>query len=249
MQIINHNTDLYSFHSGKKGLAILIDPDSYTEEKLKEVINISNKTKVDFFLIGGSITFTSIEDSIKIIRRYSDLPVILFPGNVLQVSSLADGILFLSLISGRNPEFIIGHHVLAAPEIKKSGIDVYPTAYILIENGKQTSVEYMSNTSPIPADKPEIAVATSIAGEMLGLKLCYLEAGSGAMQSVGLDLITEVRKNISSPIIVGGGIKTSVQADKIYHAGADIIVAGNAIEEKPDLIVSLAAARDNYSEL
>jgi len=247
MQIMNHNTNLYSFHSGRKGLAILIDPDSYSEESLEKVIKISNESKVDFFLVGGSLTFNSIEDSIKIIRRYSDLPVILFPGNVLQVSSLADGILFLSLISGRNPEFLIGHHVLAAPEIKKSGIDVYPTAYILIENGKQTSVEYMSNTSPIPADKSEIAVATSIAGELLGLKLCYLEAGSGAMQSVGLNLISEVRKNISSPILVGGGIKSSQQASLIYEAGADIIVAGNAVEESPELIKLLAASRDKIN--
>ncbi len=247
MQTMNHNTNLYSFHSGRKGLAILIDPDSYSEESLQKVIKISNESKVDFFLVGGSLTFSSIEDSIKIIRRYSDLPVILFPGNVLQISSLADGILFLSLISGRNPEFLIGHHVLAAPEIKKSGIDVYPTAYILIENGKQTSVEYMSNTAPIPADKSEIAVATSIAGELLGLKLCYLEAGSGAIQSVNLNLISEVRKNISTPIIVGGGIKSSQQASLIYEAGADIIVAGNAVEESPELIKFLADSRDKIN--
>lgn len=244
---MDNNKDIYSFHSGKKGVAVLIDPDGFTEESLREVVEKSNTAKIDFFLVGGSLIFSSIEDSIKILRRYSELPVILFPGNLLQVSELADGILFLSLISGRNPEFLIGHHVLAAPEIKKCGIEVYPTAYILIENGKRSSVEYMSNTSPIPADKPEIAVATAIAGELLGLKLCYLEAGSGANQAIGHKMISEVRKNISSPLIVGGGIRSAEQADIIYRAGADIIVAGNGVEQNPDLIISLAKVRDKYS--
>jgi len=240
-------TDIYSFHSGKKALAILIDPDAYDENSLKIVIEKSNLSRIDFFLVGGSLTFSSVEDSIKIIRRYSELPIFLFPGNILQISPLADGILFLSLISGRNPEFLIGHHVLAAPEIKKCGIEVYPTAYILIGNGKQSSVEYMSNTSPIPADKAEIAVATAMAGELLGLKLCYLEAGSGAEQTVGLNMISEVRKNISSPLIVGGGIKSDEQAEKIFLAGADILVAGNGVEQNPDLIASLAKIRDRIS--
>lgn len=244
---MDNNKDIYSFHTGKKGLAILIDPDSYNKESLREVVEKSNTSKIDFFLVGGSLTFSSIEDTIKILRRYSGLPVILFPGNLLQVSELADGILFLSLISGRNPEFLIGHHVLAAPELRKCGIDVYPTAYILIENGKQSSVEYMSNTSPIPADKPDIAVATAIAGELLGLKLCYLEAGSGADQTIGHDMIADVRKNISSLLIVGGGIRSEEQADMIYRAGADIIVAGNGVEQNPNLITSLAKVRDKHS--
>ncbi|MCF8379351.1 MAG: geranylgeranylglyceryl/heptaprenylglyceryl phosphate synthase [Bacteroidales bacterium] len=244
---MSNNTDIYSFHSGKKALAILIDPDAYNEVALKEVIEKSNSAGVNFLLVGGSLTFSSVEDSIKIIRRYSELPVFLFPGNILQISSLADGILFLSLISGRNPEFLIGHHVLAAPEIKKCGIDVFPTAYILIGNGKQSSVEYMSNTSPIPSDKSEIAVATAIAGELLGMKLCYLEAGSGAENSVGLNMISEVRKNISSPLIVGGGIRSGEQAEKIYLAGADIIVAGNGVEQNPELILTLAKIRDKVS--
>ena len=244
---MGNNKDIYSFHSGKKGVAILIDPDSYNEASLKKVVEKSNIAKIDFFLVGGSLIFSSIEDSIKIIRRYSELPVILFPGNLLQVSELADGILFLSLISGRNPEFLIGHHVLAAPEIKKCDIEVYPTAYILIENGIQSSVEYMSNTSPIPSDKPEIAVATAIAGELLGLKLCYLEAGSGAEHTIGYKIIEEVKKNISSPLIVGGGIRSAEQAEMIYKSGADIIVAGNGVEENSDLITILAKVRDLYS--
>lgn len=240
-------SDIYNYNSGKKGLTILIDPDKYSEKELIKVINISNENHIDFFLTGGSLTFNSIEDSIKIIKKHSDIPVLLFPGNVMQINPLADGILLLSLISGRNPEFLIGNHVLAAPVLKKSGLEIFPTAYILIENGKSTSVEYMSNTQPIPADKPEIAVATAIAGEFLGLKLCYLEAGSGASKTIGIKMIEEVKKNISIPVLVGGGIKSASQAEAIYAAGADIIVAGNAIEQNANLIIELANIRNSFN--
>jgi putative glycerol-1-phosphate prenyltransferase len=162
---------------------------------------------------------------------------LIFPGNVIQISDKADGILFLSLISGRNPEYLIGQHVISAPTLKRSGIEVIPTAYILIENGKTTSVEYISNTVPIPADKPEIVVATALAGEMLGMKLIYLEAGSGAAKSVALGIISEVRKNTNLPILVGGGIRNAEDASKIFASGADLIVIGSAVEENPDIIL------------
>lgn len=230
---------IYDYKNGNKGLAVLVDPDRYDTGKLKMVAELSNENHVDFFLVGGSLTFTSIDDTIAELKKWTKLPVILFPGNVMQVSGLADGILFISLISGRNPEFLIGQHVVAAPEIRKSGIEVLPTAYILIENGKRTSVEYMSSTVPIPASKPEIAIATAMAGEMLGFRLIYLEAGSGASQTVGLNLISGVRKNISCPLLVGGGIRSGGQLTDIYAAGADIVVAGNAIEENPELIIEL----------
>lgn len=239
---------IYQFNSGKKGLAVLIDPDRYNPEKLKTVAKLSSKNQVDFFLVGGSLTFSSINETISELKKWASLPIIIFPGNVMQVSPLADGILFISLISGRNPEFLIGQHVVAAPEIKKSGLEVFPTAYILIENGKRTSVEYMSNTIPIPASKPEIAVATAMAGEMLGFKLTYLEAGSGASETVGLSLINQVKKNISTPLMVGGGIRSAGQLTDIYEAGADIIVAGNAIEEDPELIIELGAKKSKFQD-
>ena len=237
---------IYKYHSGKKGLAILIDPDTYDESRLAQVLEISEYNNVDFFLTGGSLTFTSIDFVIDFIKKNSRIPVYIFPGNVMQVSSKADGILLLSLISGRNPEFLIGHHVLAAPKLRESGISIFPTAYILVENGKTTSVEYMSNTIPIPSDKPEIVVATAMAGEMLGLKLCYLEAGSGAANDVGQKIITRVKENISIPVIAGGGIKSKKQAEDLYRAGADIIVAGNAVEYSPELISELAEARNSF---
>jgi phosphoglycerol geranylgeranyltransferase len=161
----------------------------------------------------------------------------------MQVSDKADAILFISLVSGRNPEYLIGHHVIAAPFLKKSKLEILPTSYILIENGRKTSVEYMSNTSPIPADKPEIAVATAMAAEMLGFQYTYLEAGSGATNTVGHKLIKDVRENTSIPLIVGGGIRNSNDAQALYRSGADLIVVGNAIEGNISLIKSISAVR------
>jgi putative glycerol-1-phosphate prenyltransferase len=228
---------------GRKKIAVLIDPDKYDDQKLTQITDLSVRCKVDYIFAGGSILFSSIYNCIRKIKDLCSIPVIIFPGNFMQVCDDADGILFLSLISGRNPEFLIGHHVLAAPSLKKSGIEVLPAAYIIIENGKTTSVEYMSNTLPIPADKTEIAVATAIAGEMLGLRLCYLEAGSGAVNSVGLNMITEVKKNISVPLIVGVCFRYLVEALNFFKAGADIIVIGNILEEDPEKIESIALAR------
>jgi putative glycerol-1-phosphate prenyltransferase len=228
---------------GKHQMALLIDPDKTNESALKHTIQQAEKNGIDFFFVGGSLVFGSVNSCIRSIKSQSSIPVILFPGNVMQLSSNADALLFLSLISGRNPEFLIGHHVLAAPAIKESGIEVIPTGYILIENGQRTSVEYMSNTAPIPYNKPEIAVATALAGEMLGLKMIYLEAGSGAAQAVGLDIIRNVRASITIPLIVGGGIKTAAEMKAIYTAGANLIVIGTAVEENPEIIDELAAAR------
>ena len=172
-----------------------------------------------------------MDDTVAILKDSTDLPVILFPGNVLQISPRADGILLLSLISGRNPEFLIGNHVIAAPVLRKTNLEIVATGYILVENGRTTSVEYMSNTKPIPADKIDLAVATAMAGEMLGHKLIYLEAGSGAVENVNTGMIREVRSQISIPLIVGGGIHTAEQIRETYKAGADIIVVGSAIEQ------------------
>jgi len=230
-----------------KRVALLVDPDGYDNKRLEELIEKINLYPPDLLLVGGSILFKPIEITITALKLGTRLPVFIFPGNLHQLSDRADGILFLSLISGRNPEFLIGNHVLAAPHLGRSGIEVIPTGYMLIGNGKTTSVEYMSNTSPIPGDKPDIAVATAMAGEMLGLKSLYLEAGSGASHSVEPGIISSIRKSISLPMIVGGGIRSTETALELYNAGADMIVVGNALEKDPDLIKDFIAARDSLN--
>lgn len=233
----------YIRNTKSKKIALLIDPDKHSDASIDFIVSLAEKNDVDFFFVGGSLVISPIEKTIAYLKNKTKIPVIIFPGNIIQVSELADGILFLSLISGRNPELLIGQHVISAQRIKNSKLEVLPTGYILIENGKTTSVEYISNTTPVPNDKPEIAVATAIAGELLGLKLIYLEAGSGATNTVGLHIISEIRKNISLPLLVGGGIKTENEARQIYEAGADIIVIGSALEVNPDSISDLCRAR------
>lgn len=231
----------------KKRFALLVDPDKYNDPSLDQLIKHINQDPPDLLLVGGSILFNPIEITITALKLGTKLPVFIFPGNVIQLSDRADGILFLSLISGRNPEFLIGNHVLAAPHLNRSGIEVIPTGYMLIENGRSTSVEYMSNTRPIPASKPEIAVATAMAGEMLGMKTIYLEAGSGAARPVGLDMIRAIRKQISLPLIVGGGISTVDGAREVYRAGADLIVIGTALENEPSLIKDFCELRNQLN--
>jgi len=230
----------------KKQLALLIDPDKHNENSLKLAVDTANQTGIDFILIGGSLISCSIDKTVEIAKKNSSIPVILFPGSLLQISDKADGILFLSIISGRNPEFLIGNHVIASPLIKKSNLEVIPTGYILIESGRSTSVEYMSNTKPIPPDKFDIAIATALAGEMLGHKLIYLEAGSGAHQHVNTKMISEVKKNINIPLIVGGGIKTNEDTKDIYKAGADIIVVGNSIENDLSQLNSMTSIAKEF---
>ncbi len=231
----------------KKRFALLVDPDKYNDRSLDQLIIHINQDPPDLLLVGGSILFKPIEITITALKLGTKLPVFIFPGNVIQLSDRADGILFLSLISGRNAEFLIGNHVLAAPHLNRSGLEVIPTGYMLIENGRSTSVEYMSDTRPIPAGKPEIAVATAMAGEMLGMKTIYLEAGSGAARSVGLDMISAIRKQISLPLIVGGGISTVEGAREVYRAGADLIVIGTALENNPALVSEFCALRNQLN--
>lgn len=219
----------------KKFFALLIDPENYTEKALSTTIKIANQNNTDLILLGGSLVSETLDRPIEFIKALSNIPVFLFPGSLLQLSGKADGILLLSLISGRNPEFLIGNHVLAAPMIKKYGLETIPTGYILIGNSN-TGVEYMSNTSPIPSNKKDLAVATAMAGEMLGHKLIYLEGGSGAKQPIPEETIRKVKMNISIPLVIGGGIRTGEDAHMAYKAGADIIVVGNAIEKDPELI-------------
>lgn len=204
---------------------------------------MSNAAGADLILVGGSlITNGFFERCISVIKEQTDIPVILFPGNIMQINNQADAILFLSLISGRNPDMLIGKHVLAAPTLKKSGLEVIPTGYMLIDGGNITSVSYMSNTTPIPADKAGIAACTAMAGEMLGMKLIYMDAGSGAKNPIPASLIREVKQNISAPVFVGGGMRTPEAVKAACDAGADIVVVGNAIEKDPTLIAKLVAA-------
>ena len=233
----------------KKRVALLVDPDGYDSKSLDELIGFINLYPPDLVLVGGSILFNPIEITITALKLGTKLPVFIFPGNLYQLCDRADGILFLSLISGRNPEFLIGNHVLAAPHLGRSGIEVIPTGYMLIGNGKASSVEYMSNTSPIPGNKPDIAVATAMAGEMLGLKALYLEAGSGASHSVEPAMIRAIRKLISLPLMVGGGIRTAETALELFSAGADMIVVGNALEKDPGLIKAFYDARNSLNSV
>jgi putative glycerol-1-phosphate prenyltransferase len=231
----------------KKRFALLVDPDGYDNGSLEELIGHINAYPPDLLLVGGSLLFKPIDLTITALKLGTRLPVFVFPGNLFQLSDRADGILFLSLISGRNAEFLIGNHVLAAPHLGRSGIEVIPTGYMLIGDGKISSVEYMSNTTPIPADKTDIAVSTAMAGEMLGLKSLYLEAGSGAIHSVEPALVQAIRKNISLPLMVGGGIRTTDTAGELFAAGADMIVVGNAVEKDPGLIRSFCELRDSLN--
>lgn len=224
------------FLQKKKQLALLIDPDKHSDESLRVVAQSAQKEGVNYIFVGGSLVTTSTSHAIATIKDHYFGPVILFPGNANQVSENADAILFLSLISGRNADFLIGNQVLSAPIIKNAGLEAIPTGYILIDCGKTTSVEYMSNTRPIPYNKPDIAVATALAGEMLGLKALYLEGGSGATSFVNPEIITRVKQVCSIPIIVGGGIKTPESLQKVFDCGADIAVIGTIIEKEPQLL-------------
>lgn len=227
----------------RKRLAVLIDPDKPSDAQMLSIIEKANAADVDFFFVGGSLLVTdSLDHCIKLIKANSNIPVLIFPGNSLQISKYCDGFLLLSLISGRNPEMLIGRHVIAAPYLKLYGNEIIPTGYMLIDSGKATSVSYMSDTTPIPHDKDDIAMCTAIAGEMLGLKLIYLEAGSGALMPVSTSMITKVSQMIKVPLIVGGGIKTPEMAADAVKAGADIIVIGTAFEKEPDMLQKFAEA-------
>jgi putative glycerol-1-phosphate prenyltransferase len=231
----------------EKGAAylILLDPDKLPEDKLAGFLKHCEKSGVDGFLIGGSLMVNgSFESFIEKVKINTSLPSIIFPGSITQISSFADAILFLSVVSGRNPEHLIGKHVLAAASIKKSGIEPISTAYILIESGLTTTAIYMSGSLPIPRNKPEIAASTALAAEYLGMKLIYLEAGSGADNSVPNEMVTAVSSLCSVPIIVGGGIKNSKTAREKVESGASIIVTGNFFEDENnwDLIKEFANA-------
>lgn len=229
---------------GQKRLAVLIDPDKARRDNLEQLASFANDGLIDCFFWGGSlVNSTQSAYYLKLLKAHlKHTPVFLFPGSTYQLDEQADGLLLLSLISGRNPELLIGRHVQVAARIKQMKLESIATGYVLIDGGRPTSVSYMSNTTPIPSDKPPIAAATALAGEQLGLRLIYLDAGSGAQQPIRPTIIRAVRAEVELPIIVGGGIRTPERAAIALEAGADMIVVGNGLEKDPNWLPDLAAA-------
>jgi phosphoglycerol geranylgeranyltransferase len=223
--------------------AVLVDPDKASDSQLAAVAKGSAAAGADFIFVGGSLVMAErMGYCLNFLRHACSLPLVIFPGSPLQIHHSADALLFLSLISGRNPELLIGQQVISAPYLHRSPLEVIGTGYLLIDGGVPTTVSYMSHTSPIPADKPDIALATALAGEMLGMRIIYLDAGSGARQPVSEAMISRLSKEITSPLIVGGGIRTPALAQAAARAGANVIVAGNAIEQDNGLLAEMAAA-------
>jgi len=235
----------------KKSIAVLVDPDKADDSgKLQHLINLASENCIDYFFVGGSLMATAhLSEVVRRIKDNITIPVVLFPGNSMQIDPAADAILFLSLISGRNPELLIGQHVVAAPVLRNTRLEVIPTGYMLINSGKLTSVAYISNTLPIPDDKYSLAACTAMAGEMLGLQLMYLDAGSGAEKEINARMIAAVRKSVSIPLIVGGGINTSQKAITALEAGADLIVIGNALEKDPDVLTEISEKVYEWNKL
>lgn len=231
---------------GKKKFAVLIDPDKTERAKLEKLVNMASKASVDYFFVGGSLMMNDgLDMTLEIIRKNSEIPSILFPGSSMQINNKADAIFFLSLISGRNAELLIGQQVISAPTLRNSGLEIIPTGYLLVNGGVPTAVSYISNTTPVPSDKDDIAACTAMAGEMLGLKTIYMDAGSGAKNPISESMISQVSKNVNIPIIVGGGIRTPDKVLANCKAGADVIVVGNAIEENGKLIEEMSNAVHN----
>ncbi len=230
--------------AGKKLFCVLIDPDKHQSDSIRQLTQqLKHTSLVDFILVGGSLLRkNNFENIITFLKAETDIPVVIFPGNTMQISSKADAILFLSLISGRNADMLIGNHVIAAPIIKEAALETISTGYMLIDGGRSTTVQYMSNTIPIPSNKPDIAAATALAGQMLGMQMIYMDAGSGAIQPISSGIIGAVKQEINIPLIVGGGIKDAKSVSLACKAGADIVVVGNLFEEKPEMVRVMADA-------
>jgi phosphoglycerol geranylgeranyltransferase len=222
---------MVSLKNNHKLFAVLIDPEKIVLEDISSFIKRVNTSIATHVFVGGSTVEDNLTKTIVgEIKRHTQLPVVLFPGSITQIADNADALLFLSLISGRNPEYLIGKHVESVSELRHTNLEVIPTGYILIENGKETSVERVTQTTPISRTNIQKIVDTAKAGELLGMKLIYLEAGSGALEPITSDIIKAVKKELNIPLIVGGGIKTKKQLDYAYNSGADVVVIGTAFE-------------------
>jgi putative glycerol-1-phosphate prenyltransferase len=244
---IYHNITL-KVKQEKKLFAVLIDPDKQNFAELLKTIHVCNKVKIDFFLVGGSIiTNGNIDNTVLAIKENSTIPVVLFPGNHNHISTKADGILFLSLISGRNPDFLIGTQLLATPKLKKSKLEIIPTGYLLVDCGNLTTAIKVSETTPIPYNDTEQASNTALTGQYLGQKLIYIDGGSGAQQPISNEMISLTKSNLEIPLIIGGGIKSAEAATHVYKAGADIIVIGNGAEKNRNLIEEISTVRNNFN--
>ena len=222
---------------------VLIDPDLKNENKIEKFVFTANESDVDMIFVGGSLMMDSkYKKRIKQIKKISKIPIIFFPGNVSQLNNHYDAMLFMSVISGRNPHYLIGEQVISAPIIYDIGIETISTAYLILNTGKSTAVEFMSGTVPIPMERVDIAVAHSLAAKFLGFKLIYLEAGSGAVEPVPNRLVRSICDVVDIPVIVGGGIRTPEVAKNLVDSGASIIVTGGAIEEKQENIKNFSNA-------
>lgn len=228
---------------GQKSFAVLIDPDKVTASEVGRLVSLAVRARVDYLLVGGSLVISNhLDDVVSQIKSSCAIPVVLFPGSPSQISKYADALLYLSLISGRNAELLIGQHVISAPAVRQSGLEIISTGYMVVDGGAPTTVSYISNAAPIPADKNEIAMCTAMAGEMLGMKLIYMDAGSGAKRAISEGMIEKVASVIEAPLMIGGGIADPEKAYRNCKAGADLIVVGNAIEKDPSLISEMSAA-------
>ncbi len=227
----------------EKLFAVLIDPDDIELTQVDAFIALAEKTKVDVIFVGGSLVLkNNFLETTRLIQSKTTIPLVLFPGNVFQVSPHADAILFLNLISGRNPEYLIHQQVLAAPHVVAAGLESVSTGYMLIDGGNKTTVAYISNTTPIPAEKKDIAVSTALAGKLMGNQMIFMDAGSGAKNPIPEQMISAVKKATQLPLIIGGGLKSVEDIQKACHAGADIIVVGNALEENPTMMQAFSGA-------
>ncbi len=227
-----------AYKKKKAQLAVLIDPDKFNPE----LIILANTCNVHYFFVGGSrLRKNNIETILTYIRKHSKIPIIIFPGDEKQLSAKADAVLFLSLLSGRNPDYLIGKQVLAAPIIKKKKLECISTAYILIGGNKKSATQRVTKTKPLKEKNSSKIVNTAIAGELLGFKIIYLEAGSGAKTTINLKIIKQVKKNITVPLVVGGGIDTPQKAAQAIKSGAAIVVVGNALEKDIYLIKKLSS--------
>ena len=220
----------------------MIDPDDISPERVSELAILCQEAGVDYVLFGGSIMLTNhLENCIIAFKVKTDIPVLLFPGSPSQLCKEADALLFLSLLSGRNPELLIGQQVVSAPAVKASGLEVLGTAYLLIDGGVPTTVSYMSHSAPIPRNKPDLALCTAWAAELMGFKLLYMDAGSGAQYPISEKMISKVSSNVAIPLIGGGGLRDAEGVKKAFEAGAQVVVVGNAIEKDFSLLMEMSA--------
>lgn len=238
MNVLNHI--LNNIFNNKKQLAVLIDPEKIKLSDVEGFVKKINQSVTNYIFVGGSTVPVDLTEPLVLeIKQHTNLPVVLFPGDVAQITDAANTLLFLSLLSGRNPAYLIGKHVEAIPKLKETSLEIIPTGYLLIENGKTTTVQKVTDTVPMPSKHVENIVNTALAGELLGMRLMYLEAGSGAENPVSTEIIKAVSHDLSIPLIVGGGIKTKKQMKEAFKAGANLVVIGTALEKDEDLFNDL----------